>query len=124
MVDIVNHIVTGLESLKGKEIEVSSQDSIIRGLFLSYRHKEYFYELILKTGRYKKRITIFYPFSLIIENGILHFDYRLHKLSHRCPIEHVYNVLRQKNNAHPFLNSIVKIYEVRPDSELSKQMDS
>ena len=105
--------------MKGKYIEISTNDNIVDGLFVNYRHKEYFYELILKKGRYKKRIVLYYPFSMTTENGVICFDYRLRKLSHRCPVELLYNVLEQCSNAHSFLNNIVKLYEVRPNTKLS-----
>ena len=117
MVDFVHRIVEGLESLKGKEIEISKQGSITRGIFKNFKHKEYFYELLLLKGNDKKRVIIYYPFSFSHEDGIITFDYRLHKLKKRCPLEQVYNVLGKRN--HQFLNNIITIYEVRPNSELS-----
>lgn len=118
MIDIVNRIVDGLESLKGKFVEIStSNDSIARGILNNYRHKDYFYEVLLLNGKTKKLVLLYYPFSFKSENGIVTFDYRLHNLRKRCPVELVYNVIGEHN--HPFLNNIVKIYEVRPDTKLS-----
>ena len=118
MIDIVNRIVDGLESLKGKYVEISTaKGSIASGIFVNYHHKDYFYELLMLNGKNKKRVLLFYPFSFKSENGVVTFDYRLHNLRKRCPVELVYNVVGEHN--HPYLNNIVKIYEVRPDTKLS-----
>lgn len=80
-------------------------------MLINFTHREYFYELVLKNKKGKKRIIIYYPFGFSIKNGIISFDYRLSLLKNRCPLEQLYNVLDNCGDTHPFLNNIIHICE-------------
>lgn len=103
-------IENSLSSLKGKQIEISVNETHTCGVLQSFKSKEYFYELVVKSGRYKKKIVLFYPFSTKVEKGLILFDYRIKKLPLYIPSELVYNLLDGDN--HPFLNKIVQICEL------------
>ena len=106
----VTIIENGLENLRGKQIEISYDDFIMRGILQVFKSNEYCYELVLKSGRYKKKFVLFYPFSAKVEKGILYFDYRLKKLPTYISAELVYNMFEA--DAHPFYNTIVKVCEL------------
>lgn len=99
-----------LSSLKGKQIEISYNDTQTCGVLKSFKSKEYFYELIVISGRYKKKIILFYPFSFKEEKGIISFDYRIKKLPLYIHSELVYNLF--EGNSHPFFNTIVRVCEL------------
>ena len=100
-----------LEALRGKHIEISYNDSIMNGILQSFKSKEYFYELVLKSGRYKKeKFVLFYPFSAKVEKGSLLFDYRVKKLPSCISSELVYNMF--EGDSHPFFNTIVRVCEL------------
>lgn len=110
MSNIVTVIEEGLKSLKGKHIEIFYDDFTVDGILQSFKSKEYFYELILKSGRYKKKFILFYPFSAKVEKGSLLFDYRVKKLPQSISSELVYNIL--EGDSHPFFNTIVRVCEL------------
>lgn len=110
MANIVSVIEEGLEALRGKYIEISYNDSIVNGMLQSFKSKEYFYELVLKSGRYKKKFVLFYPFSAKVEKGSLLFDYRVKKLPSCISSELVYNMF--EGDSHPFFNTIVRVCEL------------
>lgn len=110
MANIVSVIEKGLEALRGKHIEISYNDSIVNGMLQSFKSKEYFYELVLKSGRYKKKFVLFYPFSTKVEKGSLLFDYRVKKLPSCISSELVYNMF--EGDSHPFFNTIVRVCEL------------
>jgi hypothetical protein len=47
---------------------------------------------------------------------MLFLDYRIKTLSKRVPVEQLYNLI-DKDNKHIFLDKIVKIHEIRPNTE-------
>ena len=96
--------------LRGKHIEISYNNSIVDGILQGFKSKEYCYELVLKSGRYKKKFVLFYPFSAKVEKGALLFDYRLKSLPACISAELVYNMFEA--DAHPFYNTIVKVCEL------------
>ena len=110
MANIVTLIENKLESLQGKNIEISFNETKINGILQSFKSKEYFYELVLKSGRYKKKFILFYPFSTKVEKGSLVFDYRIKKLPACISSELVYNIL--EGDSHPFFNTIVRVCEL------------
>ena len=110
MSNIVTVIEDGLRTLKGKQIEISYNDFMVDGVLQAFKSKEYCYELVLKTGRYKKKFVLFYPFSAKVEKGILYFDYRLKSLPTCISSELVYNMFEA--DAHPFYNTIVRVCEL------------
>lgn len=67
----------------------------------------------MKCGRYKKKIEIYYPFSVSFDKNILSLDYRLSKLNS----ELTYNITRM-GDEHPFLDNIVKIHETGFNTKL------
>lgn len=99
-----------LSSLKGKQIEISYNETQTCGVLKSFVSKEYFYELVIKNGRYKKKFVLFYPFSIKVEKGIVLFDYRIKKLPLYIRSELVYNLL--EGDSHPFFNTIVRVCEL------------
>ena len=106
----VTVIEEGLSNLRGKSIIISYNNSIVNGILQSFKSKEYFYELILKIGRYKKKIILFYPFSTKVEKGSILFDYRVKKLPACISSELVYNMF--EGDSHPFFNTIVRVCEL------------
>ena len=110
MANIVTVIEEGLETLKGKHIVISYNESNVDGILQTFKSKEYFYELVLKSGRYKKKIVLFYPFSAKVEKGSLLFDYRVKKLPSSISSELVYNMF--EGDSHPFFNTIVRVCEL------------
>ena len=110
MATITTIIEKGLSSLKSKRIDISYNDTHTCGILQSFKSKEYFYELVMKCGRYKKKVVLFYPFSAKVEQGIVIFDYRIKKLPLYIPSELVYNLC--EGEVHPFLNTIVQICEL------------
>lgn len=110
MANIVTVIEDGLKTLKGKHIVISYNDFKVDGIFQSFKSKEYFYELVLKSGRYKKKFVLFYPFSAKVEKGSLLFDYRVKKLPACISSELVYNMF--EGDSHPFFNTIVRVCEL------------
>jgi hypothetical protein len=57
-----------LDKLKGKNITIFSPSCNMIGTLLDYKTFQYYYTLVLKIGRYKKKIEIFYPFDVKIKN--------------------------------------------------------
>ena len=110
MANIVSVIEEGLGTLRGKTIIISFNDSNVEGVLQSFKSKEYFYELVLKSGRYKKKFILFYPFSAKVEKGSLLFDYRVKKLPSCISSELVYNMF--EGDSHPFFNTIVRVCEL------------
>ena len=110
MANIVTVIEEGLEALKGKHIVISYNESKVDGILQTFKSKEYFYELVLKSGRYKKKFILFYPFSAKVEKGSLMFDYRVKKLPSCISSELVYNMF--EGDSHPFFNTIVRVCEL------------
>lgn len=106
----VKLIIKCLESLIGKSISITWGNSNIRGVLISLKNYNYFYELILKINKTKKKFVLFYPFSAKKENGCILFDYRLKTLSKKVPKELLYNLIGD-SSAHSFLDKIVHICE-------------
>ena len=99
-----------MESLIGKCISISWESSKICGSLISFKNNGYFYELLLKNNKTKKKFILFYPFSVKKENGCILFDYRVKVLSKKVPKELLYNLCNGKE-LHPFMNKIVHICE-------------
>lgn len=110
MTNAVTVIEEKLGELIGKVIKISYHECKIEGVLHSFKSNEYFYELVLKNGRYKKKFVLFYPFSVKAEKGSLLFDYRVKKLPDCISKELVYNMLDEID--HPFFNTIVQICEL------------
>ncbi len=111
MTSISKTIIDGFDFLKGKSIEIICNKSIIRGQLIVVKNKDYYYELILKQNGHKKKVVLFYPFSVKIENNSLHLDYRISTLSKHVSLELLYNLMSDKDS-HPYLNKIVHICEL------------
>lgn len=110
MANIVSVIEEGLEALRGKNIIISYNESKVEGVLQTYKSNLYFYELVIKSGRYKKKFVLFYPFSVKVEKGSLLLDYRVKKLPTFISSELVYNTF--EGFSHPFFNTIVRVCEL------------
>ena len=110
MTEISKIVIHGLDFFLNKSIIVRCGDFSTQGVLTSVKNKDYFYELIIKTNRYKKKVILFYPFDIKFKNKVLSFDYRLNTLSKRVPLELLYNLCNGKE-LHPFMNKIVHICE-------------
>lgn len=99
-----------MESLIGKCISISWESSKICGSLISFKNNGYFYELLLKNNKTKKKFILFYPFSFKRENGCILFDYRMKILSKKVPKELLYNLIGD-SSPHSFLDKIVHICE-------------
>lgn len=115
MTNITKIVESYFESLKGKKIEIENNDTLISGIFLSFKSREYFYELLMKIGRCKKRIYLFLPFSVLIDDKSLTLEYGVKFIPFRIKKELMYNSCVENNS----FNKTIKIHEVRPNTELS-----
>ena len=104
-----------MESLKGKKIEIENNDTLTNGIFLSFKYKNYFYELLMKIGRCKKKIYLFLPFSVSIDDESLVLEYSVKFVPFKIKKELMYNSCVENN----LFNKTIKIHEVRPNTELS-----
>lgn len=77
------------------------------GTLLNYKSFQFYYELVLKVGRYKKKVILFYPFGITSSDDELILDYRLSKLAS----ELMYNISKS-GDEHHFLDKIVRICEL------------
>lgn len=110
MTELTEIVCNGLNSLIDKHIEISCGEVAERGLFLSYKMKEYYFELILKRGKYKKKSILFYPFCSKLENGVLFLNYKVSKFDNRFP-RHLLDILMSYGNNHAYFNKIVRVHE-------------
>lgn len=115
MTSITKIIESYLESLKGKKIEIENNDTLTNGIFLSFKYKNYFYELLMKIGRCKKKIYLFLPFSVLIDDESLVLEYSVKFVPFKIKKELMYNSCVENN----LFNKTIKIHEVRPNTELS-----
>lgn len=93
-----------------KSISIKWDDVSLTGTLLSFRNYDYYYELILKMSRRKKKIIVFRPFAVKISKESIYFDYRIKHLSNYVPLELVYNLV-EDSSPHSFLDKIVHICE-------------
>lgn len=108
MTKVCEEVCKGLKKLKGNVIEIYYGETLVSGSLLSYRDREYFFELILKDGRYKKKYIILYPVEITYTDTSLTLDYRISSIQDEKAQELLYNLI-DEDICHPHCNKVIQI---------------
>lgn len=108
MTKVCEAVCKGLRCLLGKQIQFYYGETTINGCLLSFRDREYFFELILKNGRYKKKHIILYPVEVTYTDTSLTLDYRISSIQDEKAQELLYNLI-DEDICHPHCNKVIQI---------------
>lgn len=109
MTEVGEVVCRSLNSFIGKNIKIlNDNEKTIEGVLINFHDKDYFYEIVLKQGRYKRRFIVFYPICSKIVNDVLILDYRINKIRDEKFQELLYNYMDRGGN-HPHFNKVIQI---------------
>lgn len=109
--EVSKAVCRGLDCLLGKSIDIiCDKTSYCKGCLICYKDKEYFYELIIRQGRYKRKHIIFYPICVDCQKECMTLDYRISKIQDEKAQELLYNLI-DEGISHPHCNKVIRICE-------------